>query len=101
MVKKVGCVLFQIIAYILASGVGAGFAVTFEYKKILPAVLNLLRLLHATGLDEEKSKEDKFLDKGYIGTGVLFLGFICVAVQAVISSTSRNSSSSKKEGFFG
>ncbi|KAF9623422.1 hypothetical protein IFM89_003006 [Coptis chinensis] len=75
----------QIVAYILATAVGAGFAVTFEFKKLVKEIMG-----------------EKFLDKGNIATGVLFLGFLCVAAQVLISAMSRNSPPPPtRRGFFG
>ncbi|KAF5189026.1 Casp-like protein 4d1 [Thalictrum thalictroides] len=94
----------QIMAYILATAVGAGFGTTFEYKKVLKDFIEGLENLGFEGVEEAKSKGEKFLDRGNIATGVLFVAFICVAVQAVISSISRNNSatnSGRKGYWFG
>ncbi|XP_044489074.1 CASP-like protein 4D1 [Mangifera indica] len=78
---------FRIIAFLLATGAGAGFAVTFEFKKLLK---DFIKSVGATfgfsGLDETDSITEKFLDKANVATGLLFLGFICMAILSVFSS---------------
>ncbi|KAJ4713592.1 CASP-like protein [Melia azedarach] len=74
----------KIISFLLATGVGAGFAITFEFKKFLNA-------------DDLKSRVEKFLDRSYIATGLLLGAFVCMAVVSVISSINRKTSSG---GFF-
>ncbi|KAL5722003.1 hypothetical protein ACHQM5_005574 [Ranunculus cassubicifolius] len=94
----------QIMAYFLATAVGAGFAITMEYKKRLPDFIILLILAGAEGVDDEERLIKKFLNRGLVATGILLLGFVCVALQAVISAITRYSattSSSNRRGFFG
>ncbi|KAL9683462.1 hypothetical protein QQ045_015284 [Rhodiola kirilowii] len=81
----------KIMSWFLATAVGAGIAVTYELKKLLGALLG--------SPDDEESKLDEFLNRGYISTGVLAVAFFCLAILSVLSSLSRNPSSSK--GFFG
>ncbi|KAK9277223.1 hypothetical protein L1049_006762 [Liquidambar formosana] len=86
----------KIIAFLLATGVGAGFAVTFELKRILDAFLDGFDV---PGIGDEKSKPEKFLDRGNIATGLLFLGFLCMVVLSVLSSINRMPPTGR--GFFG
>lgn len=82
----------KIIAFLLATGAGAGFAVTFEFKRLLK---DFIKSVGATfgfsGPDETDSITEKFLDKANIATGLLFLGFICMAILSVFSSINRSS----------
>ncbi|CAL5442170.1 unnamed protein product [Camellia sinensis] len=82
----------KIISFLLATGVGAGFAVTHELKRIIQPIFDDYK-----GLDEQESKTISFLNRGYIATGILFAGFICMAILSILSSINRN----EKKGFFG
>ncbi|KAL0355007.1 UNVERIFIED_CONTAM: CASP-like protein 4D1 [Sesamum radiatum] len=75
----------KVMAFLLASGVGVGFGVSFELKRVLGDVLS------------RKSK--KFLDMGNISAGLLLVGFVSMALLCIISSN-RRSSSSPIKGFF-
>ncbi|KAF2305708.1 hypothetical protein P3X46_032813 [Hevea brasiliensis] len=85
----------KIVAFLLATGVGAGFAVSFELKRIVKEVLR--KFAASPLIQEQESKSLKFLDRANIATGLLFLGFFCVAILSVLSSINRTSSS---KGFF-
>ncbi|KAK9277867.1 hypothetical protein L1049_027424 [Liquidambar formosana] len=87
----------KVISYLLATGTGAGFGVTFEFKKFLNALFDSLVALNVAGADELRSKSERFLDRGNIATGLLFLGFLCMVVLSVLSSIDRNTS----KGFSG
>ncbi|XP_008240423.1 PREDICTED: CASP-like protein 4D1 [Prunus mume] len=89
----------KLVSLVLASGVGAGFGVGFEFKRVLN---DLFLLLLAQGedpvsLDEEQSKDNAFFNRANIATGVLLVGAICMAVISVLSSINRTSN----RGFFG
>ncbi|XP_058106962.1 CASP-like protein 4D1 [Magnolia sinica] len=88
----------KIIAFLLATGVGAGFAVSFEFKKLIRDFIDSFERLGVPGLTESESKLDKFLDRANIATGLLFLAFLCMAALSVLSSLKRTPSSN---GFFG
>lgn len=90
----------QVISLLLGTGVGAGFAVTFEFKRNLNDFVQGVEGLSGQDLSEFKSKTEKFLDRATIATGLLFLGFICMAILSVLSSLSKSSAKSSK-GFFG
>ncbi|KAL5748707.1 hypothetical protein ACOSQ2_026004 [Xanthoceras sorbifolium] len=87
----------KIVSLFLATGVGAGFAVTFEFKAFLKEVFNALAMLGVAEAAEYHSKLDKFLDRGNIAVGVLFVGFICMALISVLSSVNKRTST----GIFG
>ncbi|KAM7471050.1 hypothetical protein LguiA_009233 [Lonicera macranthoides] len=88
----------KFISFLLATGAGAGFFVTYEFLKVINVSFDALVALGVEGLNETKT----FLHRGYISTGLLFLGFICMAVCSVLSSIARSTatSSSGKGGFF-
>ncbi|OVA08647.1 Uncharacterized protein family UPF0497 [Macleaya cordata] len=86
----------KIISLLLATGVGVGFGVTFEFKKLVD---QFFQNINVPGVDESKSKTEKFLDKGNLSTGLLFLGFLCVAVLSVLTSINRTATTSR--GLFG
>ncbi|XXG81735.1 hypothetical protein AAC387_Pa09g2307 [Persea americana] len=88
----------KIISLLLGTGVGAGFAVTFELKKQIPDFLTLLTLLGAQGMDEVKSKLDKFFDRANIAIGILFLAFLCMVILSILSSINKAHNS---RGLFG
>lgn len=95
----------QIIALLLGTGVGAGFAVSFELKKQLHDFINALVSLVGQGTeptDEFESKLDKFLDRANIATGILFLAFLCMAILSILSSISRTTSKETptRRGFY-
>ncbi|OWM62660.1 CASP-like protein 4D1 [Punica granatum] len=85
----------KIISYFLASGVGAGFAVSFELKRYVDRFFFFRGLLQLA--EEDKSKADKFLDRGSIATGLIAGGFLCMAVVSVLSSMNRTL---RSRGFF-
>uniref|UniRef100_A0A7N0U4X2 CASP-like protein n=1 Tax=Kalanchoe fedtschenkoi TaxID=63787 RepID=A0A7N0U4X2_KALFE len=86
----------KVMSWFLATAVGAGFAVTYELKKLLGGFLDSIG-----ASDEEKSKLDEFLNRGYISTCVLAVGFLCLATLSVISSLNRSPALSARKGFFG
>lgn len=68
----------QVIALLLASGVGAGFGVTFELKG-------------AFDDDVFSSETKKYLDRGNISTGILLAGTVFMAILLAFSSSRRSS----------
>nr|POF24440.1 hypothetical protein CFP56_10659 [Quercus suber] len=71
---EIGSNYFKI-DHLLASGVGAGFAVSSEFHRF---------------------EAVEFYDRGNIAAGVLLVGTVCMAVVSVLSSVDRTSS----RGFF-
>ncbi|KAJ4826052.1 hypothetical protein Tsubulata_039489 [Turnera subulata] len=79
----------EVISLILAMGVGAGFAVSFEVKRLFN---NLFGAFAGAGVQETEaanSAYNNFFDKGIIATAILFLGFVCLAGLSVLSSFNR------------
>lgn len=60
--------LLQVIAFLLASGVGLGFGVSFEFKDI---------------------KRGETLERGYIASALLLAGFITMALLTILTSMNR------------
>ncbi|BFG33252.1 hypothetical protein CerSpe_195260 [Prunus speciosa] len=89
----------KLVSLVLASGVGAGFGVGFEFKRVLNDLFLLLLALgeDPVSLDEEQSKDNDFFNRANIATGVLLVGAICMAVISVLSSINRTSN----RGYFG
>ncbi|XP_038687588.1 CASP-like protein 4D1 [Tripterygium wilfordii] len=82
----------KVMTFFLATGVGAGFAVSCEFKKLLNAVYKLLVSLNYTGLEEWMSSINKFLEKGNIAAGLLLIASLAMAVLSIISSINRTRS---------
>ncbi|XVE63966.1 hypothetical protein DITRI_Ditri07aG0063000 [Diplodiscus trichospermus] len=83
----------KVIAFLLATGVGAGFLVTADLKNFVGDVLQQL-----FGEDLEDTPFESFFNKGYLATGLLAGAFLCMAVLSIFSSLLRASSGSR--GFF-
>ncbi|XWS50888.1 hypothetical protein CRYUN_Cryun12cG0128600 [Craigia yunnanensis] len=82
----------KLIAFLLASGVGAGFLVTVELSEFVGDLLKEL------GEHLEDSPFESFFNKGYLAAGLLAGAFLCMAVLSIFSSLQRTSSGSR--GFF-
>ncbi|KAJ7975304.1 CASP-like protein [Quillaja saponaria] len=82
----------KVISLLLASGVAAGFAVSIELKRFFDELFDQFQVPKD---DVTRSTNDNFFDRGYIATGVLTVGLICMVVCSVLSSVNRN------KGFFG
>lgn len=80
----------QAIAFFLASGVGVGFGVSIEVKKLIDQIVDGLEGIGATGLEEFREKNIKFLNRGIIASGVLLVGFVTMALLTILTSTNRN-----------
>lgn len=89
----------HVISFLLASGVGAGFAVTFEFKKVVNFFIESLIGAGIPQAEEARSAIEKFFDKAYIANGLLLGAFACTAVVSVVSSINRPQSTSS--GIFG
>lgn len=76
----------QVVSFLLATAVGAGFAFSTEEKKAVHSKYNKDDFPR-----EYLSGLDKYLSLGILATGMLSLGFICMALLSVLSSTSRTS----------
>ncbi|XP_061957323.1 CASP-like protein 4D1 [Populus nigra] len=89
----------KIIAFLLASGVGAGFAVSVEIKSLLNDLFDAFAIAGFQDTEDSKALYDKFLNKGIIATSALAFGFVCMALVSVLSSVNRSKTATK--GFFG
>nr|XP_043614457.1 CASP-like protein 4D1 [Erigeron canadensis] len=96
----------KLISYILATGVGAGFAASLELKQVTDSMVAILAFIIAAlkgeldlgfDINQFNSKVHKFLDRGIIATVLLTLGFACMVVISVISSLNR----SGRKNYFG
>lgn len=76
----------QVISFLLATGVGAGFAVGLESKRFVEEAYRLLSLLGIGDFWEWRSKTLKFFDIGNVATGILFIGFVSMAFVSILSS---------------
>ncbi|XP_044466492.1 CASP-like protein 4D1 [Mangifera indica] len=83
----------KIVSFLLASGVGAAFAVTYELKSFVD---NFLETIISLGFLEDtvalKSGADKFLNRIYIAASLLLGAFVCMALLSVLSSVNRTTS---------
>ncbi|CAI0400035.1 unnamed protein product, partial [Linum tenue] len=70
----------ELVSYLLATGIGAGFLVCADLKEDA----------HEAGLRDSRESYDKFLNMGILATALLFLAFVCMAVLSVLSSINRN-----------
>ncbi|XWS60807.1 hypothetical protein CRYUN_Cryun07bG0069000 [Craigia yunnanensis] len=82
----------KVVAFLLATGVGAGFLVTVELKEFLGD------LFKEFGADLEDSPFESFFNIGYLAAGLLAGAFLCTAVLSILSSPQRTSTGSR--GFF-
>lgn len=87
--------ILQIVVLLLASGVGAGFAVSFELRKIAKQLAEFFADI--PGIQEEKTKDLKFLDKINIATALLLVACFCMALLSLFSSINRSTTT---RGFF-
>ncbi|PNX94776.1 hypothetical protein L195_g017956 [Trifolium pratense] len=84
----------KVISGILATGIGAGFAVSIEFKRFFDQIFD------AAGVSKEdptRSTNNKFYVRGIVASGVLSVAFIAIFVVSVLSSINR----SKSKGIFG
>ncbi|WRX18682.1 hypothetical protein QQP08_011169 [Theobroma cacao] len=82
----------KVMAFLLATGVGAGFLVTVELKEFLGD------LFKEFGADLKDSPFESFFNKGYLAVSLLAGAFLCMAVLSVFSSLQRTTISGR--GFF-
>ncbi|XP_065857582.1 CASP-like protein 4D1 [Euphorbia lathyris] len=85
----------QIVVLLMASGVGAGFAVSLELRKIVKQLAEFFA--DVPGIDVEKSNNLKFLDKVNISTALLLVACFCLALLSIFSSINRSTTT---RGFF-
>ncbi|CDO98631.1 unnamed protein product [Coffea canephora] len=92
----------KVISFLLASGVGVGFGVTFELKRYFDVVSVVAVALgaNAAEVDEERSKASHFLDRENIATGILLVGFVTMAITSILTSIMKSASTKGGGGFF-
>lgn len=83
----------QVITWVLATAVGAGFAVSGELKSYVNSRINKefgdYYGFFSAQVDEQKSLIDDFFDKANIATAILFLAFISMATLLLLSPFNR------------
>ncbi|KAI4329962.1 hypothetical protein MLD38_028283 [Melastoma candidum] len=82
----------KIISFLLASGVGAGFAYSFEQKRNVNQLVNDLFQGGVFIRNEDLDKLKKFFDIAMVASGLLALAFLCMAIVSICSSIVRSSS---------
>ncbi|CAL5184850.1 unnamed protein product [Lathyrus oleraceus] len=84
----------KVISGLLATGIGAGFAVSIEFKRLFDQIFN------DSGVskhDPTRSTITKFYVRGIIASGVLSAAFLAMFVVSFLSSFNRH----KSKGIFG
>ncbi|KAK7291334.1 hypothetical protein RIF29_06391 [Crotalaria pallida] len=84
----------KVISVLLATGIGAGLAVSLEFKRFFD---NIFDDAGVPKNDPTRSTNDKYLVRGIIASAVLSISFLSMFVVSVISSNNRN----KSRGIFG
>lgn len=84
----------QITSWLLATGIGAGFAVSIEFKRFFDQIFDLSGV---SKHDPTRSTNNKFYVRGIIASSVLSVAFISMVLVSVISSLNRN----KNKSIFG
>lgn len=84
----------QVISGLLASGIGAGFAVSIEFKRLIDQIFDDSGV---SKQDPTRSTITKFYVRGIIASGVLSVAFLAMFVVSFLSSFNRN----KSKGIFG
>lgn len=82
----------QVLAWVLASAAGAGFAVTAELKRLVDEnIKNAVGdyELFIPAVDQQESLIDDFFDKANIATAILFLAFLSMATLLLLSPFNR------------
>ncbi|KAJ8554101.1 hypothetical protein K7X08_024779 [Anisodus acutangulus] len=80
----------KVIAFFLASGVGVGFGVSIELKIFIDQLVDSFEVLGVDGLEEFEHKNQFFLERGIIASGVLLAGFATMAILTILTSANRN-----------
>ncbi|OAY25382.1 CASP-like protein 4D1 [Manihot esculenta] len=76
----------KVILSLLASGVGAGFGATYDLKKNLDDLDDILQRQGYTIIANIRSELDDFFNMGYVSATLLLLGFLFFGVSSFISS---------------
>ncbi|OAY32204.1 CASP-like protein 4D1 [Manihot esculenta] len=86
----------KVISFLLATGVGAGFGVSFELKSFAKDLFKAIEDPTVPDIQESKASYSRFFNRGIIASAVLSVGFLCMATISVLSSINRTG----KKGFF-
>ncbi|CAI9113257.1 OLC1v1013830C1 [Oldenlandia corymbosa var. corymbosa] len=87
----------KVVSWILATGVGVGFGITFEVKRFLDQFFTAFEQVGGAAdggnqeLKETESKTSKFFDRADIATGILLVGFAIMAITSVLTSLKKRS----------
>ncbi|GMI75399.1 hypothetical protein HRI_001209200 [Hibiscus trionum] len=88
----------KVVAFALASGVGAGFLVTAELKRFLNDLLKSL------GGSLKDTEFEGFFNRGYLATALLAAAFLCMAILSMFFTPTKNEAAETKaagnKGFF-
>ncbi|XP_057996445.1 CASP-like protein 4D1 [Hevea brasiliensis] len=76
----------KVVLSLLASGVGAGFGATYDLKKNLDNLDDILQKLGYKTIADIQSELDDFFNLGYVSATLLLLGFLYFGVSSFISS---------------
>ncbi|CAM8881989.1 unnamed protein product [Rhodiola kirilowii] len=76
----------QVAVLLLATCVGAGFGVTFEFQRLLEVFIKSSAVTTMASVDDrEKLALEKFLDKGNTSCALVLLGLVCMVLVIVFS----------------
>nr|XP_043619990.1 CASP-like protein 4D1 [Erigeron canadensis] len=76
----------KLLLALLATGVGAAFGATYDLKKNLDDLDDLLEFYGDPILSGARSKLDNFFNLAYVSAGFLLIAFLCSIVSSILSS---------------
>ncbi|KAG9457665.1 hypothetical protein H6P81_002173 [Aristolochia fimbriata] len=76
----------KVVALVLATGAGAGFGATGDFKKILDSVVDLLDDYGQFSTAESLSKLDKFFSLVHVSTSFVLIACFAMTILSVIST---------------
>ncbi|XP_019167297.1 PREDICTED: CASP-like protein 4D1 [Ipomoea nil] len=87
----------KVISFLLASGVGVGFSASVELKDTIRSLVENFEFLLASdprisldGIEEFRTKLNKFFDRELIASGILLGGFVTMAILSILSSLNKS-----------
>ncbi|KAE8719760.1 Detected protein of unknown function [Hibiscus syriacus] len=83
-----------VVAFVLASSVGAGFLTTAELKRFIND------LLESFGARLKDTPFEGFFNRGYLATALLAAAFLCMAILSIFSAPAGNKAAGNKGFFF-
>ncbi|XP_039065372.1 CASP-like protein 4D1 [Hibiscus syriacus] len=84
----------KVVAFVLASSVGAGFLTTAELKRFIND------LLESFGARLKDTPFEGFFNRGYLATALLAAAFLCMAILSIFSAPAGNKAAGNKGFFF-